>query len=61
MACGHIPGCPLFPKLTASLAVWKKLYCESDGRFTTCARFCKSKAGEPVPGNLLPNGKMVEG
>jgi hypothetical protein len=61
MSCPNKPGCPLFPQMVASLAVWKKLYCESDDRFTSCARWCKGKAGESVPGNLLPNGKTLGG
>ncbi len=59
MACPHADGCPLYPKLTASLGIWKKLFCQSEPRYPTCARFGLSVAGKPVPSNLMPNGKTL--
>ena len=38
--------------------VWKTFYCA--GNFERCARYQRSVAGEAVPANLLPNGKLLE-
>ena len=37
--------------------VWKTFYCAAN--FARCARYQRSAAGEAVPANLLPNGKVL--
>jgi len=58
-SCERMTRCPLFKQfsLKASLAVWTAGYCESD--FARCERLKLANAGQPVPLNLLPNGKML--
>lgn len=56
MACPNREGCPVFPKLTLTLAFWKTMRCDTEDRFTGCARYRLKAAGEPVPLTLLPNG-----
>ena len=58
MGCTHIDHCPLFPYLNASLAGWRDAYCDSSAGWRDCARFKLSRAGQPVPLALLPNGKL---
>ncbi len=57
--CTHMKSCELFPIFTQSqmLKVWQTKYCED--AYTTCRRFVLSSQGEPVPINLLPNGKQL--
>ncbi len=57
--CSHISSCELFPKfaMRGSLKVWHSFYCE--GNFENCERYKRSLRGEPVPPNLLPNGKEL--
>lgn len=43
--------------LSGTLAVWQTNYCSAD--FERCERFRRSARGEPVPQNLLPNGKSL--
>ena len=59
MACSHTTTCPLFPLISvnSALKVWKTFYCE--GKYHNCARYNLSKSGQPVPVNLLPNGKSL--
>ena len=59
MACSHSTGCPLFPKLNASLRGWRDAYCDSDTGWQSCARFTQSLTGQSVPITLLPNGKYA--
>jgi hypothetical protein len=59
MACSHSTGCPLFPKLNASLSGWRDAYCDSDTGWQSCARFTQSLTGQSVPITLLPNGKYA--
>jgi hypothetical protein len=58
--CTHIPSCELFPKfgLRGALGVWQTFYCQ--GNFRGCARYQRALRGEPVPPNLLPNGKELD-
>jgi len=58
--CSHIGSCELFPKfgLRGSLKVWTTFYCE--GNHQNCERFKRALRGEPVPVNLLPNGKELD-
>ncbi len=60
MACPRLSGCPLFRqfKEQASLKIWAAYYCES--RFENCERLKLSKTGAAVPGNMLPNGKLLD-
>ena len=59
MACTHTADCPLFPKLSSSLAAWRTHYCDTEHQWRTCARYERSLRGEAVPLALLPNGKIV--
>lgn len=59
MACSHSTGCPLFPKLNASLHGWRDAYCDSDTGWQSCARYTQSLTGRSVPITLLPNGKYA--
>jgi hypothetical protein len=59
MACSHSTGCPLFPKLNASLRGWRDAYCDSDTGWQSCARYSQSLTGKSVPITLLPNGKYA--
>jgi hypothetical protein len=59
MSCTHVPDCPLFPKLNASLRGWRDAYCDSDSAWRGCARFQQSQTGRAVPLALLPNGRMA--
>lgn len=58
-SCTHLFDCPLFAVFTmnSALSVWKTNYCTAD--FSRCARYRLSQAGQPVPQNLLPNGKTL--
>lgn len=59
MSCPHATDCPLYSQfsLDSLLKYWKSSYCEADhGR---CARYKLSLAGQPVPLNLLPSGKLM--
>ena len=55
--CTHVSGCPLFPKLNASLRGWRDAYCDSDTGWSACARYQRSLSGQVVPLTLLPNGR----
>lgn len=59
-SCLRVSTCPLFAqlKMKSSLRVWKTYYCEGD--FDRCARYRLVQAKEPVPLNLLPNGKLLD-
>jgi hypothetical protein len=56
MGCTHVSGCPLFPKLNASLRGWRDAYCDSGAGWQSCARYQRSLTGQVVPLTLLPNG-----
>ena len=58
-SCPHVLDCPLFAVFTmnSALGVWKSNYCTAE--YARCARYRLSEAGEPVPQNLLPNGKSL--
>jgi hypothetical protein len=61
MECTHSKSCELFAQfaLNPALKVWQIHYCEGD-QHARCARYQMSLAGQVVPLNLLPNGKIVE-
>jgi hypothetical protein len=58
-ACAHLESCPLFGLFTmsSSLGIWKQNYCDAD--WTRCARHQRASAGDGVPPNLLPNGRLL--
>jgi hypothetical protein len=60
MSCARISTCPLFKafSMKSSLRVWQSYYCE--GEFNRCERWKRVAAGQPVPANLLPNGRLLE-
>lgn len=60
MGCTHVAGCPLFPKLNASLRGWRDAYCDSSSAWHDCARYQQSRSGRSVPLTLLPNGKYAQ-
>lgn len=57
--CPNVESCRLYPLfgMKASLKIWQAMYC--DGDHATCERFQRSRRSEPVPDNLLPNGKVL--
>ena len=57
MSCPHTEDCPLFPKLTMTLEVWRFSFCDSDERYPSCARYQITLKGKTAPLTLLPNGK----
>jgi hypothetical protein len=61
MECTHAKGCELFAQfaLNPALKVWQIHYCDTD-QHARCTRYQMSLAGQAVPLNLLPNGKIVE-
>ncbi len=60
MACPRLSTCPLFQVFNhkATLGVWKVFYCED--RFQKCQRWLLRERGDPVPPNMLPNGRLLE-
>ena len=58
--CVKVATCPLFPAfaMKSSLRIWRTFYCEGD--FARCERLKLAEAGQPVPPNLLPNGRLLE-
>ena len=60
MACSRVSGCPLYAALVvkSSLRVWQSYYCEGD--FDRCERYRLSSAGDAVPLNMLPNGRLLD-
>lgn len=41
-----------------TLRIWQDNYCT--GNFAKCARYQLTCSGNPVPDNLLPNGKLLK-
>lgn len=60
MGCTHTSGCPLFPRMNASLRGWRDAYCDSTSEWRDCARYRLSLTGRPVPLTLLPNGRDAQ-
>ncbi len=60
MSCTHADTCPLFPRLQASLEGWRRVYCDHETDWITCARYEKSLTGATVPITLLPNGHVIQ-
>jgi hypothetical protein len=58
--CPHVTSCPMFElfELKQVLQVWRTYYCEFT--FEQCERYRRFSAGEKVPLNLLPNGKILD-
>lgn len=59
-SCARLSTCPLFHELARkpALKVWKAYWCE--GAFERCERWRRFEAGQPVPVNLLPNGRLLD-
>ena len=57
--CDHMESCPLYSLFDgdASLSLWQMKYCV--GEYRKCVRWRKALRQEPVPINLLPNGKSL--
>ena len=45
--------------MEAAFRVWESFYC--DGAFHRCERYRLHEAGQEVPDQLLPNGRLLEG
>ncbi len=60
MACSHVSSCPLFPKLNATLQIWRDSYCDTSTEWKNCERFKLSGSGRRVPIGLLPNGHLAQ-
>jgi hypothetical protein len=59
-SCERVNRCPLFQQFSikAALRVWVGQYCETD--FGRCERLKLALQGQPVPRNMLPNGRMLK-
>jgi hypothetical protein len=57
--CAHMSSCEMYDlfQLRGALRVWQINYCE--GNYGRCARYQRAIAGQPMPSNLLPNGKLL--
>jgi hypothetical protein len=57
--CKHMDDCAMYQLFTLSgtLAVWQTRYCQAE--FEKCERYKKTARGEPVPNNLMPNGRSL--
>lgn len=58
--CPRTANCPLFLAFTvkSSLKVWQGFFCQ--GKYETCARYSRATSGQPVPLQLLPNGRTLD-
>lgn len=58
--CPQLDSCPMFRLLTVAGTgeVWKMNYCEST--FERCERYKRTQAGESVPLEMMPNGKILK-
>jgi hypothetical protein len=58
-SCPNKTGCRLYPQFTlqSMLRLWQDSFCNGD--FDSCERYQRSARLEPVPDNLLPNGKFL--
>jgi hypothetical protein len=62
-----LPPCPFSTdcalarsvELAAALQVWESCYCR--GSCDRCERYRLLRAGQAVPGRLLPNGRLQNG
>jgi hypothetical protein len=59
--CPHAYSCEMYTRFTlkGALRIWQKRYCEDPVQQLKCARYERSKAGQPVPSTLLPNGESI--
>lgn len=59
VGCPFIEDCELYPlfRLRASMKTWQIRYCEAD--YDACERHRRTKNGEPVAPELLPNGMSL--
>ena len=59
--CSHKTSCPLFSKflMKGSLKIWKVLYCDTEEKYKSCARFTAGLEGRTVSPGLLPNGEEL--
>lgn len=57
--CPHKDTCAMYSefKMKTVLQFWQKAYC--DAEYERCERYRLSLIGQPVPVNLLPNGKVM--
>ena len=59
--CTRQSDCPLFERfiISGSANIWRRLYCDKEEKFKTCARYEAGVNGRTVPVNLLPNGQLL--
>ena len=59
--CTHKDDCPLFEQfqMEASLKIWMLLYCDTEEKFKSCARFEAALKGTVISPSLLPNGEEL--
>lgn len=59
LGCVYLEGCPMYKRFQdkKALSIWKLNYCT--GKFTSCKRYQKRKAGEDVDDHLLPSGDFL--
>ena len=59
--CTHKADCPLFGQfqMEQSLKIWRLLYCDTEEKFKSCARFEAALKGEVISPTLLPNGTLT--
>ena len=57
--CPNAASCEMYAIFhhSGTLGAWKALYCTA--QYTNCARYDKVRLGQPVPPNLMPNGKLL--
>ena len=61
MACPKVEKCPLYPELEmeSGLQIWQTLFCQTDSKFESCARFKMASAGQRPHPRMLPNGRQL--
>ena len=61
MPCPKVPKCPLYPELemASGLQIWQTLFCQTDSKFESCARFKMAASGKMPDPRMLPNGKQL--
>jgi hypothetical protein len=61
MPCPKVTMCPLYPELEmqSALKIWQTLFCQTDSKFESCARFKMAASGQRPHPRMLPNGKQL--
>jgi hypothetical protein len=58
--CEHMESCAMYEifSLSGTLSIWQTRYCQDE--FERCERYIRSSRQEPVPVNLMPNGRLLK-